>query len=41
MIENMSIGIDIIDVSRFRNMPFGKNYHSIKKFFMKMKLIIV
>ena len=40
MTEKIGVGIDIINVNRFRDMPFEKNHHSIKKFFMKMKLII-
>ena len=33
MIENMSIGIDIIDVNRFRDMPFERKSSFYKKIF--------
>ena len=31
MIENMGVGIDIIDVNRFRDMPFEKKSSFYKK----------
>ena len=33
MIENMEVGIDIINVNRFRNMPFEKKSSFYKKIF--------
>lgn len=34
MIENFRIGIDVVDINRFKNIPFSKN----KKFYQKIFL---
>ena len=38
MIENMGVGIDIIDVNRFRDMPFKKKSSFYKKIFHKNEI---
>ena len=38
MIENMGVGIDIIDVNRFRNIPFEKKSSFYKKIFHKNEI---
>ena len=38
MTENISVGIDIINVNRFRNMPFEKKSSFYKKIFHKNEI---
>jgi len=40
MIKNLGIGIDIIEVSRFRRKKYEENRISIKKYLLNQKLII-
>ena len=38
MIENLGVGIDIINVNRFRDMPFGEKSSFYKKIFHKNEI---
>ena len=38
MTENISVGIDIINVNRFRNMPFGEKLSFYKKIFRENEI---